>query len=264
MMEAKMMEAKHTQTESNSLLTYPVNKTSAKLMLYLSAFFGGGSFLMFLTFLFIGSFNLIKLNFSETNLLIFNAGLSMLFFVQHSTMIRHKFKNLIGCFVKDEYYSAIFSIASGMVLLIVVFFWQKSTNTIIAFPKPVEWLVRASYLTIIIGFIWSVRALGIFDPFGIRQIIRSMRGKPSRSVPFSIKGPYHYVRHPLYFLMLVLFWSFPNLTADRLLFNVLWTAWIFIGAVLEERDLIIFFGDEYRNYQKNVPMLIPYHKHSMN
>jgi protein-S-isoprenylcysteine O-methyltransferase Ste14 len=47
-----------------------------------------------------------------------------------------------------------------------------------------------------------------------------------------------------------------DLTADRLLFNVLWTAWMIIGTVLEERGLLASFGDAYRDYQTEVPMLI--------
>ncbi|MEJ2718947.1 MAG: hypothetical protein P8182_17760 [Deltaproteobacteria bacterium] len=66
------------------------------------------------------------------------------------------------------------------------------------------------------------------------------------------------MRHPLYFACILLIWSSPDLTADRLLFNILWTVWIVIGTVLEERDLVASFGEAYRDYQRNVPMLIPY------
>jgi protein-S-isoprenylcysteine O-methyltransferase Ste14 len=57
--------------------------------------------------------------------------------------------------------------------------------------------------------------------------------------------------------VLVLIWASPELTADRLLFNVLWTAWIVVGTILEETDLVADFGDVYRDYQRKVPMLIP-------
>ncbi|MDA8404990.1 MAG: hypothetical protein M0Z56_12485 [Desulfobacteraceae bacterium] len=53
-------------------------------------------------------------------------------------------------------------------------------------------------------------------------------------------------------------WTQVSVTTDRLLFNGLWTLWIIVGAMLEERDLIASFGDAYRNYRSNVPMLIPY------
>ncbi len=68
------------------------------------------------------------------------------------------------------------------------------------------------------------------------------------------------VRHPLYFCVIVLLWTTPVLTADRLLLNVLWTAWIMLGTVLEERDLTVDFGDLYREYRRRVPMLIPWRR----
>ena len=74
---------------------------------------------------------------------------------------------------------------------------------------------------------------------------------------FVVKGPYRWVRHPLYLFMILMIWSSPNLTMDRLLFNGLWTVWIVIGSILEERDLIFEFGDVYREYQQRVPMFIP-------
>jgi protein-S-isoprenylcysteine O-methyltransferase Ste14 len=72
-----------------------------------------------------------------------------------------------------------------------------------------------------------------------------------------VQGAYRWVRHPLYLVVLLMIWSYPVLTVDRLLFNLLWTIWIVVGAVLEERDLVADFGDDYREYQRKVPMLVP-------
>jgi protein-S-isoprenylcysteine O-methyltransferase Ste14 len=48
------------------------------------------------------------------------------------------------------------------------------------------------------------------------------------------------------------------MTADRVLFNVLWTSWMILGMYLEERDLVAEFGVAYREYQQAVPRLIPW------
>jgi protein-S-isoprenylcysteine O-methyltransferase Ste14 len=78
---------------------------------------------------------------------------------------------------------------------------------------------------------------------------------------FVVRGPYRWVRHPLYLFMILMIWSCPDLTSDRLLFNGLWTVWIAIGSIFEERDLVSEFGNAYREYQRKVPMLIPRHFH---
>ena len=93
--------------------------------------------------------------------------------------------------------------------------------------------------------------------FGVASIKAQLSGKPVRPPEFIVRGPYLWVRHPLYFFVIVMIWSCPDLAVDRLLFNVLWTMWIYLGTFLEERDLLADFGEAYREYQSRVPRLIP-------
>jgi protein-S-isoprenylcysteine O-methyltransferase Ste14 len=57
-----------------------------------------------------------------------------------------------------------------------------------------------------------------------------------------------------------MFWSNPDITTDRLLFNTLWSAWIVGSTFLEERDLVREFGAVYTEYQEHVPMLVPFRR----
>lgn len=74
-------------------------------------------------------------------------------------------------------------------------------------------------------------------------------------------GPFNYVRHPLYASLLI---GLPPLLviwyAD-LLFIFPWLLIFILSHYLvrlEERDLINTFGDDYKNYKKYVPALIPF------
>ena len=113
------------------------------------------------------------------------------------------------------------------------------------------------YLAMVLA-IGGVQALGSFGTFGLVPIKVHLRGKQLRPPNFTLRGPYLWVRHPLYFFMIVLIWSYPDVGSDRLLFNILWTLWIVVGSFLEERDLIAEFGEKYHQYQKTVPMLFPW------
>ena len=42
--------------------------------------------------------------------------------------------------------------------------------------------------------------------------------------------------------------------------NMVLTAYIIVGTILEEKKLVLEFGDTYIKYQKEVPMLIPFTK----
>jgi len=211
-----------------------------------------------MVFLFHGSLNLVSLGLDEIAGLGLNAFLSLAFFIQHSMMLRRSFRRWLAKFIRTEYHGALFTIASGVVLLILVVFWQKSAY-ILATPQGIiRWLMLAVFILAILGFYWGFRALGSFDGFGVSPILDNLRGKDQPSMPFIVRGPYRWVRHPLYFFCLLLIWSCPNLSLDRLLYNVLWSTWILVGTVLEERDLVSDFGESYRDYQRNVPMLIPW------
>ena len=240
------------------MLEPSTSKFASYVMLILTYLVGAVSLLVWMVFLFHGSLNLVNLGLGEIAGLGLNAFLSLSFFIQHSMMIRRSFRRWLAKFIRAEYHGALFTIASGVVLLILVVFWQKSAYVLATPQGIIRWLIRAVFILAILGFYWGFRALGSFDAFGLSPILNNLRGKDPPPMPFIVRGPYRWVRHPLYFFCLLMIWSCPNLSLDRLLYNVLWTTWIVVGSVLEERDLVASFGEEYSNYKRNVPMLIPW------
>lgn len=234
-----------------------MNRFAAYCVIVISTVLGVGSLLLFGTFLIAGPFTIIRFDASEGQELIWNGFLSMVFFIQHSLMIRATFRTWLLSVIPRYYSPAIYAIVSGIVLTIVVLFWQTSQTVLYRIQGPLQVLPRVISLLATAGFIWGVQALRTFDALGRIPIVVHLRGKQLRPPDFVLRGPYLWVRHPLYFFVLVLIWSTPYMTSDRLLFNVLWTIWIIIGSYLEEKDIVAEFGERYRDYQKTVPMLLP-------
>jgi methanethiol S-methyltransferase len=235
-----------------------MNPSAAYSLIACSFLAGGGSLLLFGIFLVCGPFTFVQLQLSEPQALVWDAMLSILFFIQHSGMIRKSFQRHLGSVVPKPCHASVYAIASGMVLAAVVLLWQPSQSMLFRMEGLARLLPRVTLALAILGFWWGVRALRGFDALGIAPIRAHLRSRKLRPSAFTVHGPYLWVRHPLYFFSLLVLWSAPDLTADRLLLNGLWSGWIVLGAYLEERDLVETFGEDYRNYRKEVPMLIPW------
>jgi len=231
------------------------------LLLVVTIVAGSFSLLLFGFFLFGHSFTIIEFGYNRIGSLTLDALLCLMFFVQHSIMIRKGFRNRLTAVVPHHYQGALFTAASSAALIILVLFWQNSNQALISLQGESRWVAHVIFFASLIGIVWGTRALRSFDMFGIQPILAHIRTSRLVTMPLTIQGPYRWTRHPLYFFILVMIWSCPDVTMDRLLFNILFTAWIVLGTLLEERDLVAEFGKTYFNYQSKVPMLIPWKLH---
>jgi protein-S-isoprenylcysteine O-methyltransferase Ste14 len=78
--------------------------------------------------------------------------------------------------------------------------------------------------------------------------------------PLVITGMYHYVRHPLYFALIVLFLGFAMLVPDARTFLLVGAMLIYIvvGSTLEERKLTQRYGEAYQAYCRKTKRWIPF------
>lgn len=230
-------------------------------LISVSTLVGGGALALFMVFLHTGPLDLVKLNLGVGAKLAFDLCLCISFFLVHSTLIRESSRRWLEMKIKPHYYGAFFAIISGSTLFLLVILFQETEQILFLATGVPRLLFRLLFLFSIIGLSWSAFSLRSFDIVGAGQILDNMNGKPTTDMPFSVSGPYRFVRHPYLFFILMMIWSDPDITLDRLLFNCLWTSWIIVGCLLEERDLLIDFGEVYKDYQKKVPMLIPWRLH---
>jgi protein-S-isoprenylcysteine O-methyltransferase Ste14 len=232
-------------------------------MMLCSLVLGGGSLVLFGAFAPLGRRSLLSSlglgwpAWSEPWLLGWDALLSLGFFVQHSGMVRESCQSRWFRWVPRYYRGALYSMASGVALLLGVGLWQPSSVRVYALGGPFDELARGIGFAGVALILWGTLALGSFDIFGLRAIRERFRVSPAETPCFVVRGPYRWVRHPLYTGILLIIWSSPDVSADRLLFNLLWSGWIYLGTYWEEADLMRTFGEPYRDYRRRVGRLVP-------
>ena len=94
--------------------------------------------------------------------------------------------------------------------------------------------------------------------WGISQIKAGRAGRSlADSSTFVVSGIHRIIRHPWYIGGILIVWA-QDLSASTILINMVISVYFMIGAVLEERKLVLEFGENYREYQRSVSMLFPW------
>ena len=138
---------------------------------------------------------------------------------------------------------------AGLALLLLLLYQTASP---LIYQKSLAATVTGAIVSFagsIIMFL-SLRNYNLIVLFGLRAETR---------MPLQIKGLNKYVRHPLYSgtILLALGFCIALPYVKDWLFLVLMIIYIFIGMQYEERKLVMWFGDDYKNYQQKVKRLIP-------
>lgn len=182
----------------------------------------------------------------------------------HSYLISVGFTNLMTRLLKSYYaFYRLFYVLLSLILLIPLIGYtaRADTRIIFAYAQPwsaVRYALLASALVIFFwAFFFNYDSLSFF---GIRQILAFGKAKKTDS-PGILKrnGLLGIVRHPMYFALILYLWCGTFRVMDVLV-NALLTIYVVIGTILEERKLVLEFGDAYKEYQREVPMVIPFVK----
>jgi protein-S-isoprenylcysteine O-methyltransferase Ste14 len=198
---------------------------------------------------------------SITQALVVNLLLMSLFAAQHSVMARTQFKQWWTQYVPKSVERSTYVLFASLTLILL--FWQWRPIPTMVWQIDHSQIAMAVTGLSLIGWVivfTSTFLINHFELFGLHQVANNLSGREMPRPRFRTPLYYKFVRHPIYLGFVIAFWAAPAMSIGHLLFAAVTTAYIFVGILLEERDLVALFGDDYRRYQERVSMLLPWRK----
>ncbi len=183
---------------------------------------------------------------------------SVAYFILHSLLasvrlkryVWHRFPDLLPA------YRLLYNILSVVLLLPLLWLVYRDPGPLLwAFDGYWRWLSMAITVLALIGLVWVTRSYDMDVFLGLRQW-RERQHLTAAPEALHISSLHRFVRHPWYFLLLLILWS-RDQYLNQTVFSLLVTAYLIIGSRLEERKLVHQYGDAYRIYRDKVPGLFP-------
>jgi protein-S-isoprenylcysteine O-methyltransferase Ste14 len=192
---------------------------------------------------------------------VFAVLLWILWCTLHSTLIATRVKDYLRKTLGDwfRFYRLFFNAVSLATLIPVLYYSLSIQRTPIFCWEGHLMIVKYLLLaTSIILFVAGGRHYSMSRFWGIRQI---KTGRANHTLSeydaFDNSGILSAIRHPWYTASIMVIWA-RDISLSTLLINIVISTYFVIGTILEERKLLLEFGENYREYQKNVSMFIPY------
>ena len=187
-----------------------------------------------------------------------DAALLLLFAVQHSVMARARFKRWLATVLPPAAERSTYVLAASVLLGLLFGQWRPIPTTVWRVGEPLAattlWTVYAIGALVAVGATFMVDHL---DFSGLRQAWWPSRRGPYEPPSFTDRWLYAWVRHPMMLGLLIVFWATPRMSLGHVLFAAAGSAYIAVGVRFEERDLRRQLGDDYIEYARRIPAVVP-------
>jgi protein-S-isoprenylcysteine O-methyltransferase Ste14 len=190
--------------------------------------------------------------------LALDLALLVAFGVQHSVMARPAWKARWLRVVGPTLERPTYMLATGLVLLPVLWLWQPMDTVIWSLAHPIA--IAAVYVVAVSAWAYlflASFAIDHFELFGLRQAWSFFAGRAIEPVQFRERWMYRFDRHPIMTGALLGMWLTPTMTLDHLVFAIGFSLYIVIGVFFEERSMRAQWGARYEEYCRRVGTIVP-------
>ncbi len=193
--------------------------------------------------------------------ILLNFGLLALWGYQHSLMASPKFKNKWTKIVPASVERSTYLVFVAIFTAILVMLWAPLPHVI----WDLSGTLAAKMLWVVFFSGWVITLLSTFmlnhfHLFGLQQAYQGIQAQQDKTETFRTPMFYKLVRHPIMTGVFIGIWAAPVMTTGRLVLAIGMTAYIFLGVKHEEKTLIADLGQDYLDYKKSTPSIIPWLK----
>src|SRR5262249_14843275 len=105
----------------------------------------------------------------------------------------------------------------------------------------------------VLGGLWCVLCASRLDNLELAGVKQAFGVVPATgALQLDTRGPYAFVRHPIYFGWILIVFLAPWMNGTRLVFATVSTFYLAIAVPLEERELVRMYGSTYSDYKRRV------------
>lgn len=180
------------------------------------------------------------------------------YFVLHSLTASLWAKRRVAacCPAQVPYYRLVFNALAILLAVPLVYLaWRYPGEPLWQWRGAAGYLADGIGLLALLALLYSLRLYDMEEFAGLRQARGKVKAIQDQE-HFRISPFHRYVRHPWYFLILLILWS-RDMSSNQLLIYALVSLYLLIGSRLEERKLIAYHGAVYEAYRRRVAGLIP-------
>jgi len=182
----------------------------------------------------------------------------LVYFLVHSALASLRVKHFVAArwpWLMPKYRMVFNLVAAALLLVALALMLGWSGPPVLEWRGGWCWLSLGLSLAALGLFVWSLMYYDISEFLGLRQL-RAQETRVEDQEHFTISPLHRFVRHPWYFLALVLIWT-RDMHAAQLLSSVFMSAYFILGSRLEETKLLAYHGDAYARYRERVAGVFP-------